>query len=126
MRKSITFLICIIVSLLLLTSCQKYSNFYDKGARGVTVVNNSSMKIKSIAINNQTSCNAEDPYFEKGASVFFEFFKIKSKELNIEVTDSHDKKHISQNFTRDFYYDAVYYIYIVDTENGGIEFTDKK
>ncbi len=129
MKKTII-LVCIILNLILLASCEKYSSFYDQGTRGVTVVNNSSKDIKDVSVNKnnsrETGLNADNSYIKNGESIFFDFFKTNKSEFTITITDSNNLKYTSQAFTRDFSYDAVYYIYIVDNENKEIEFKEER
>ena len=122
MKKIIYFIIFIVFSIFILSGWERYTSFFEEGTRGVAVINNSSINIKSISINKyhstETGLNADGSPIKKGDYMFFQIDQSKNRGFSITITDNNDKQYNSQLFYRDFSYDSVYYIYIVDSENG--------
>ena len=128
MKKIIYFIICIMFCIFILSGCENYTSFFEEGTRGVAVINNSLLNIKSMSINinksgsSETGLHADGSPIKKGDYMFFHIDQSKNHGFSITITDNNDKQYTSQLFYRDFSFDSVYYIYIVDSKNNNIVF----
>lgn len=130
MKKILFIILCIVFCIFILSGCERYSSFLEDGTRGVAVINNSLLNIKSMSINqydnSETGMNADGSPIKNGEYLFFHIDQNKSCEFSITITDINDNQYTSQLFVRDFSNDSVYYIYIINTDDGLIKFETTK
>ena len=133
MEKRIKIFICLLIITLTLTACNsKYQYYYrDNYYHGVIIINNSSHEIKTVTIHKpagveSTGMNADNSTIKNGEDIFFYMDEAKNCTFSITVTDNNSNEFTSQGFTRNFSYDVVYYIYVNDSINGEVIFSDKK
>ena len=128
MRKNLKYLCLLLIAVLLLSSCSYNRSKNLTDLTGLKVINNSSKQNESISIkNNVTGQHADGSFIKNGDSLFFDFplYNIYDYKIYITAKDKDGIEHNSQVFTRDLSIDALYYIYIIDTPNGELAFSDR-